>query len=115
MSKHLTAEQAEAEIAHTEATKSTEFPRGTTANRPNQRRAKILAVRLNPDEVEAVQHQADERGIPASTLVRSWITERINGTYFDPADFELRLRRIEERTGDGEKKETHKATTRKSA
>lgn len=115
MSKHLTAEQVEAEIAHAEATKTTEFPSGTTPDRPNQRRAKILAVRLNPGEVEAVQHLADVRGIPASTLVRSWITERINGTYFDPADFEFRLRRIEERTGAAEKKETHKATKRKSA
>lgn len=35
-------------------------------------------MRLSPDEVAAVQRIADESNLPASTLVRSWIVERIN-------------------------------------
>ncbi|MGH3788825.1 MAG: hypothetical protein ACRDRG_20270 [Pseudonocardiaceae bacterium] len=43
------------------------------ATRPGRARAKVLSVRLNPDEFDELTHLADELELPASTLVRSWI------------------------------------------
>ena len=54
----------------------------TTVSRPGHARSTVYSVRLNPDEVTALQEYADQAGLPASTLVRSWIIERLrsNGT-----------------------------------
>lgn len=54
----------------------------TTVTRPGHARSTVYSVRLNPDEVTALQAYAENAGLPASTLVRSWIIERLrdNGT-----------------------------------
>lgn len=49
----------------------------TSVSRPGHARSTVYSVRLNPDEVAALQEYADEEGLPASTLVRSWIIERL--------------------------------------
>jgi hypothetical protein len=49
----------------------------TTVSRPGHARSTVYSVRLNPSEVTALQEYADEAGLPASTLVRSWIIERL--------------------------------------
>jgi predicted DNA-binding protein len=40
-------------------------------------RSKVYSVRLNQDEVEQVEQMAARLGLPASTMVRSWIVERL--------------------------------------
>lgn len=50
---------------------------GGTVDRPNRRRSVVFSVRLNPDELQAVQQLADRTDLPSSTLVRAWIVERI--------------------------------------
>ncbi|MGH3925988.1 MAG: hypothetical protein ACRDSN_03475 [Pseudonocardiaceae bacterium] len=42
-------------------------------------RAKVLSIRLNPDEFDALTRHADELELPASTLVRSWILTHLKG------------------------------------
>lgn len=43
----------------------------------NQRRTLVYSVRLSPAESNAIQRIADARHLPASTLVRSWILDRL--------------------------------------
>ena len=39
-------------------------------DRPNRARSKVLQVRLNPDEFEAIERIAADRGLPPSTVAR---------------------------------------------
>lgn len=50
--------------------------KGVRRNRTSNRTV-VFSVRLNTDEVESLQALADRDGLPSSTLVRSWIVERI--------------------------------------
>src|ERR1035441_2819456 len=65
------------EAAASEANPDAPVPVGATVSRPNRARSTVYSVRLDPDEVAAVQALADGAGLPASTLVRSWIVERV--------------------------------------
>lgn len=70
--KDLLAEETEASEQSRE-----EAPAGK-GERPNRRnRSIVFSVRLNHDEVEALQALADRANLPASTLARSWLVERI--------------------------------------
>lgn len=69
----LLREEAEHAEQHQDAPAGPE----TTVSRPGHARSKVYSVRLNPDEVDGLQQLADEAGLPASTLVRSWIVERL--------------------------------------
>lgn len=60
-----------------ERTKDEPYPNTTTAKRPN--RSQVYSVRLSEEEQARVQRIADARHLPASTLVRSWILERLDG------------------------------------
>ncbi len=40
-------------------------------------RARVLSIRLNPDEFEALNRHADQLELPASTLVRGWILTQL--------------------------------------
>lgn len=42
-----------------------------------QRRTLVYSVRLSPAESNAIQKIADARHLPASTLVRAWILDRL--------------------------------------
>lgn len=59
-----------------EQTKDQPYPTNVTAARPN--RSKVYSVRLSAEEQEAVQRVADAQHLPASTLVRAWILERLD-------------------------------------
>jgi hypothetical protein len=59
-----------------EQTKDEDYPAGTTGRRPN--RQKVYSVRLSADEEAEVQRVAADRHLPPSTLVRSWILERLD-------------------------------------
>lgn len=65
------------EAAASEENPDAPVPSGAKVSRPNRARSTVYSIRLNPDEVAAVQALADDAGIPPSTLVRSWIVERV--------------------------------------
>jgi predicted DNA binding CopG/RHH family protein len=46
------------------------LPAHVTVSRPNRARSRVLQVRLNPEEFEAVERVAAARGLPASTVAR---------------------------------------------
>jgi hypothetical protein len=73
-----------------EATRDDPLPTGVIGTRPNLGRSTVYSVRLTPDEVAAVQAAADRAGLPASTLVRSWIVERVNDEHTSGAEARLR-------------------------
>lgn len=75
-----------------EANRDAPLPEGAASTRPNLNRSTVYSVRLMPDEVAAVQAVADRAGLPASTLVRSWIVERLNSG--DPSAAEATLRAL---------------------
>jgi len=64
------------EAADSESNPDAPFAAGSTISRPNRVRSTVYSVRLNPEEVAAVQALAEAAGLPASTLVRSWITDQ---------------------------------------
>ncbi|MPV50652.1 MULTISPECIES: hypothetical protein [unclassified Pseudactinotalea] len=49
---------------------------GTLITRRNQR-SRVYSLRLNESEIEALEAAAERAGIPASTLARTWIVERL--------------------------------------
>ncbi|USQ78524.1 hypothetical protein NF556_12850 [Ornithinimicrobium faecis] len=59
-----------------ERTKDDPYPTDTRGSRPN--RSQVYSVRLSAEEQARVQSVADARHLPASTLVRSWILERLD-------------------------------------
>jgi len=59
-------------------TKDAPLPDGATYTRPNRNRSQVYSVRLSPAEHAMVQKVADTKHLPASTLVRSWILERLD-------------------------------------
>ena len=60
--------------------------------RPNRGRSTVYSIRLNPDEVAALQSIADAAGVPGSTLARSWIVQRIQEEQAGLSDAEAELR-----------------------
>lgn len=48
------------------------------SNPANRRRSLVYSVRLSPQESNAIQRIADAKHLPASTLVRSWILDRLD-------------------------------------
>lgn len=59
-----------------ERTKGEAHSVGTTGRRPN--RQKVYSARLSTEEEAEVQRVAAAKHLPASTLVRSWILERLD-------------------------------------
>ena len=73
-----------------EANRDVPLSDGVVGTRPNLGRSVVYSVRLMPDEVAAVQAAADRAGLPSSTLVRSWIVERLNSGTASSAEANLR-------------------------
>jgi hypothetical protein len=80
------------EAADSEANPDAPVATGSTISRPNRARSTVYSVRLNPEEVAAVQALAEAAGLPASTLVRSWIIERMRAENGEVSDAETELR-----------------------
>jgi site-specific recombinase XerD len=59
-----------------EQTKDDSYPDGARGSRPN--RSKVYSVRLSADEEDQIQRVAQSQHLPPSTLVRSWILERLD-------------------------------------
>lgn len=80
------------EAADSESNPDAPLEAGSTISRPNRARSTVYSVRLNPDELAAVQDLAEAAGLPASTLVRSWIIDRIRAERGEIGDAEAELR-----------------------
>jgi hypothetical protein len=85
--KRLVLEEATASEEKQDAPLSS----NASVSRPNRSRSAVYSIRLNPDEVASVQALADEAGLPPSTLVRSWIVERVRIEQGDLGDAEAEL------------------------
>lgn len=85
-----------AEAEHAEATKDDPMPPGTVYTRPNQARSVTFTLRLNPEELAAVQAAAEDRDIPASTLVRGWIMRQLAAERGAPTDAAAVVERLED-------------------
>ena len=75
-----TARLIEEEAEHAETTRDEPYPPGVVAERRNRARSSVYSIRLAEDEIAEVQRLAASAGVPASTLVRSWIMQRLNET-----------------------------------
>jgi hypothetical protein len=85
------------EAEHAEATKDDPIPPSALARatRPNRGRSVMFSLRLNPDELAAVQALAEDQGVPASTLVRGWIVRQLAAEHAGAADTAAMLDRLE--------------------
>ncbi len=76
MAKTIDPALAERLRRESEQTKDDPYPAGADGRRPN--RQKVYSVRLSADEEAEVLRVAAAKHLPASTLVRSWILERLD-------------------------------------
>ncbi|MGI9192971.1 MAG: hypothetical protein ACR2FO_00435 [Actinomycetota bacterium] len=74
-----------------EANRDAPIPKGARVTRPNRGRSTVYSIRLNPEEIAEVQALADSAQLPASTLVRSWIIERVRFERGEISDAEAEL------------------------
>lgn len=65
---------------------------GAKVTRPNRARSTVYSIRLNAEEVAALQSLADVAGVPGSTLARSFIIERIREEQTGLSEAEAELR-----------------------
>lgn len=78
MAKAIDPSLAEELRRESERTKDDAYPEASRGSRPNRTRSKVYSVRLSAEEEAEVQRVAEARHLPASTLVRSWILERLD-------------------------------------
>ncbi len=81
--------------AEAEATMNEPTPPGTVATRPNRAKSVMFSLRLNPDELAAVQQLASERDLPVAALVRGWIVQRLAAERNAPTDTAAVVERLE--------------------
>jgi hypothetical protein len=53
------------------------LPAHVKVSRPGHARSKVLQVRLNPDEYDALERIADRRELPVSTIARAQLLKLI--------------------------------------
>lgn len=61
--------------AEGDAAEHASIPDGVRGERRNLARSVMFSLRLNPEELDALEHIADERGIPTRTLARGFIIQ----------------------------------------
>lgn len=86
----LLAEEAE----HAEETRHLGPPAGVKGTRPGRDRAKVLSVRLNPEEYDRLVAAAEAHGVGPSTYARGLILKGLEPTATDV--LAERVRRLEE-------------------
>jgi len=67
------AEEGEA----AEQNKDAEVTPATKVSRPGRQRSTVFSVRLNDEEMAALQAEAEAQGVPASTLARAMIVRQL--------------------------------------
>ena len=74
LARELQDEASRAEAA-AEADPEAEFPQDATISWPN--RTRMLTLRLRQSEFDAIQRAAEARHLPASTLARSLLLDKL--------------------------------------
>jgi hypothetical protein len=52
-----------------------DLPLSDRAHRKGTTHSVVYSVRLTPEQTRAIQHIAEEAGVPASALVRDWVLQ----------------------------------------
>ena len=89
LDKLLAAEAAAAEAF--EEDQSVPYPDHVKISRPNRARSRVLQVRLNPEEFEAIERIAAARALPASTVARERLLAMIREDEASQADVAAQL------------------------
>lgn len=55
------------------------LPEHVEVSRPGHKRSKMFSVRLSEDEMAELEQVAEQANLPARTLVRAWILDRLRG------------------------------------
>lgn len=63
--------------AESEATMNDPMPEGTVYTQPNLAKSVTFSLRLYPDELAGIENIAEGHGVPAATLARSWLVQRL--------------------------------------
>ncbi len=74
---------AEAEAARDED-QDAPLPPHVKVSRPNLARSRVLEVRLNPEEYEALERLAKGRGLPMRTIARALLLRWLDGQAEQP-------------------------------
>jgi hypothetical protein len=89
---NMTGEDLRAYREEAEATRDEPMPSDST--RPGITRAKVLSVRLNPEEFAELARYASLLDVPPSALVRGWILSQLHpDTETSPAATVARIAR----------------------
>ena len=71
------------------------MPTGEGGQRRNQARSVMFSLRLTPDELAELEAHAEQAGLPARTLARAWIVQRMR-TQDDDQSLARRVARLEQ-------------------
>jgi hypothetical protein len=88
-------ELIDTEADHAEAHRDDPIPATARGTRPHRAKSGMLSLRLNPDELTAIQTLARERDVPASALVRGWILQQLTNEASTPTDTATAVDRLE--------------------
>jgi len=93
MGKRLEQAIAEADDIENAETDQTHrlIPSHVNVSQPNRARSKVLQVRLNPEEFDAIERIAVRRGLPASTVARERLLQMIREVDATDADVAAQL------------------------
>lgn len=78
------------------AAETGQLPEEVKGKRRNLGRSVMFSVRLNPDELAELERYADQRGLPARTLARAWILDRLRAQNAGGDDLAARVARLEQ-------------------
>lgn len=87
------------DLLATEGEAAEQVPTPSDGYRRNLNRSVMFSVRFNPDELDDLQRYAEQRGLPARTLARSWILDRLrheSSQHGSSGDLTDRVQRLED-------------------
>jgi hypothetical protein len=64
-------------FAESEDLEDADLPEGVQGERRNHGRSVVFSIRLNPGELAELERYASGRELPARTLARAWILDRL--------------------------------------
>lgn len=71
-------------------------PLPARVQRRNNTRSRMFSVRLRDDELAELDQVAQQRGLPARTLARTWLLDRLHTEqHSDSDDLAARVKRLE--------------------
>lgn len=84
------------ELLATEGEAAENVPTPDDGHRRNLNRSVMFSVRFNTEELDELQRYAQQRGLPARTLARAWILERLRQENGQDGSLNQRVARLEE-------------------